>query len=253
MTARSAVLFPETTPAWLSWGLLLLCFCFLNSAAAFVDVPKLESLVTDMTGTLTPGQVQDLEHKLRDFEARKGSQIAVLIVPTTEPEDIAEFGIKVADLWRIGRKGVDDGLILIVAKDDRKFRIEVGYGLEGVMPDAVAKRITSEIIKPYFKNGDIVGGINAGVDQLMKLIEGEQLPEPTRQDTYQGGGEGAFLLVLFAGLFAGSILSSVFGRVLGAMFAGAGSTLLASALMGFGIGAILVGIIVFFLLSGRFG
>jgi uncharacterized protein len=243
------------TLAWLSWGLLLICLGFINTASAFVDVPKLESPVTDLTGTLSPTEVQALESKLLAFEKSKGSQITVLIVPTTQPEDIAEFGIKVADLWRIGRKGVDDGVIFIIAKDDRKFRLEVGYGLEGVIPDAVAKRITSEIVKPYFKNNDFTGGVNAGVDQLMKLIEGEPLPDPEHQQVQQFSqdSEGTFLFILFGGLFAGSMLSTFFGRVAGALIAGIGSTLVASAFMGLGLGSILVGIIVFFLLSARFG
>lgn len=233
----------------------MLCLLLIQPAAAFVDVPKLESPVTDLTGTLSPAQAQALESKLLAFEKTKGSQIAVLIVPTTQPEDIAEFGIKVADLWRIGRKGVDDGVIFIIAKDDRKFRLEVGYGLEGVIPDAIAKRITSEIVKPYFKNNDFTGGINAGVDQLIKLIECEPLPEPEQQpmQEFSQGGESAFLFILFGGLFVGSMLSSFFGSVPGALLAGGGSTLIASSLMGFGIGAILLGLIVFFLLSARFG
>lgn len=234
---------------------MVLWLGFINPASAFVDVPKLESPVTDLTGTLSAAEAQALESKLLAFEKAKGSQIAVLIVPTTQPEDIAEFGIKVADLWRIGRKGVDDGVIFIIAKDDRKFRLEVGYGLEGVIPDAVAKRITSEIVKPYFKNNDISGGINAGVDQLIKLIEGEPLPEPEHQPEQQfsQNGEGVFLMTLFGGLLAGSMLSSIFGRVAGALLAGIGSTIVASAFIGLGVGSIFLGLIVFFLLSARFG
>ena len=114
------------------------------------------------------------------FEAKKGSQIAVLIVPTTQPEDIAQFGIRVAEAWKIGRKNVDDGVILIVAKEDRKLRLEVGYGLEGAIPDAIAKRVIAETITPFFKKGDYAGGIDAGVTQLMQLIEGETLPEPVK-------------------------------------------------------------------------
>jgi uncharacterized protein len=234
---------------WLGFWLLFLCQ--LTSAWAFVDVPKLSSRVTDLTATLNAEQTQALESKLAAFEAKKGSQIAVLIVPTTQPEDIAEFGIKVADLWRIGRKGVDDGLILIIAKNDRKLRIEVGYGLEGVIPDAIAKRIIAETITPYFKNGDFVGGIDAGVDQIMGLIEGEQLPAPVEQHTSQQN-EGGFLFLLFGGLFAGSLLSSMFGRVAGGLMAGLGSAAIASLFMGFGIAAIMIGIIVFFLISARF-
>jgi uncharacterized protein len=226
----------------------------MASAWAYVEIPKLSARVTDLTGTLSAEQSQALESKLAAFEAKKGSQIAVLIVPTTQPEDIAEFGIKVADLWRIGRKGVDDGLILIIAKDDRKLRLEVGYGLEGVIPDAIAKRITSETIKPYFKNGDFVGGIDAGVNQIMGLIDGEQLPAPVPQSDFsQQDAEGGFIFVLFGGLFVGSLLSSMFGRATGGLIAGLGSAGVAALLMGFGLGAIMVGIIVFFLISARGG
>ena len=141
-------------------GLLLLLFA--ASAWAQVAVPELTRRVTDLTATLSAGQTAALENELAAFEARKGSQIAVLIVPTTQPEDIAQFGIRVADQWKIGRKKIDDGVILIVAKNDRKLRIEVGYGLEGAIPDAIAKRVVAETITPYFKAGDfacILGGL----------------------------------------------------------------------------------------------
>ena len=179
---------------WLGFWLLLFSQLALSETSSFVEVPKLSARVTDLTGTLSAGQAQALEAKLAAFEAKKGSQIAVLIVPTTQPEDIAEFGIKVADLWRIGRKDVDDGIILIVAKNDRKLRLEVGYGLEGVIPDAIAKRIIAETITPYFKTGDFAGGIDAGVNQIIGLIEGEQLPVPkaTQQD-YAQSDEGGFI------------------------------------------------------------
>lgn len=234
---------------WLA--LLLLCAVAFVNAGPYVEIPKLSARVTDLTGTLTPVQVETLENKLAAFEAKKGSQIAVLIVATTQPSDIAEFGIEVADLWRIGRKGVDDGLIMIVAKDDRKMRLEVGYGLEGVIPDAVAKRIIAETMTPLFKSGDYFSGINAGVDQIINLVEGEQLPAPqTRQDTQQN--DGSFLFVLFGGLFAGSLFTSLFGRALGAVIAGIASGLVAALFLGFGIGAMMVGILVFFLLAARF-
>jgi uncharacterized protein len=235
---------------WLVFWLLLLCQ--LTSAWAYVEIPKLSSRITDVTGTLSAEQTQALESKLAAFEAKKGSQIAVLIVPTTQPEDIAEFAIKVVDLWGIGRKGIDDGLILIIAKNDRKIRVEVNYGLEGVIPDAIAKRIGTETIAPYFKKNDYYGGINAGVDQILGLIEGEQLPGPTQTNTSQQG-EGGFIFLLFGGLFAGSLFSSMFGRVVGGLIAGIGSGVIAYLILGFGIGAILIGIIVFFLTSARSG
>ncbi len=233
-------------------GVCLWFILFIQISWAFVDVPKLSSRVTDLTGTLSSSQVQSLEAKLAAFEQKKGSQIAVLIVPTTQPEDIAEFGIKVADLWQIGRKGVDDGLIFIIAKDDRKIRLEVGYGLEGVIPDAIAKRIIAETVTPYFKAGDFVGGIDAGVNQIMSLIDGEQLPEPAQHMQYgEYHGEG-LIFALFGGLFVGSLFSSMFGRVIGGLLAGLSSIFIASLFLGFGLLAIIIGIIVFFLISARF-
>jgi len=235
-------------------GCSLLFFCQLAfpETPTYVEIPKLERRVTDLTDTLNVEQAQALENKLAAFEAKKGSQIAVLIIPTTQPENIDEFGIKVADLWQNGRKGVDDGLILIVAKNDRKLRLEVGYGLEGVIPDAVTRRIREETINPYFKNGDFYAGINAGVDQIIGLIEGEQLPPPKAiQQNNSQQDEGGFIFLLFGGLFAGSMLSSLFGRTTGGLIAGIGSGALAYFLLGFGIGAIIIGIIIFFLTSAH--
>ena len=163
------------------YGFGLFLLLFFTAAWAQVPVPDLSQRVTDLTATLSAEQVSALENKLAAFEAKQGSQIAVLIVPTTQPEDIAQFGIRVADAWKIGRKNVDDGVILIVAKDDRKLRLEVGYGLEGAIPDAVAKRVIAETITPYFKSGDFAGGIDAGVTQLIGLIEGESLPAPSER------------------------------------------------------------------------
>jgi uncharacterized protein len=230
-------------------GFFLLLFCMV--AWTMVGVPELSRRVTDLTGTLNAEQVNSLENKLAAFEAQKGSQIAVLIVPTTQPKDIAEFGIEVADLWQIGRKGVDDGVILIVAKDDRKMRLEVGYGLEGVIPDAVAKRVIAETITPRFQAGDFSGGIDAGVTQLMKLIEGEALPTPS-ENSGENLGEGTFMFVLIGGLIAGFALSVVMGRVMGGMLAGLGSGMAASLLMGVAFSAALfIGLMIFFIVGVR--
>ncbi len=147
-----------------------------GSAGADVAVPPLAARVTDLTGTLSGEAVNRIEGKLANLEAKKGSQIAVLIVPTTQPEEIEQFSIRVEDAWKLGRKGVDDGAYLIVAKGDRRVRIEVGYGLEGALPDATANRIIDEIITPRFKSGDFDGGIEAGVDQMIAVVNGEQLP-----------------------------------------------------------------------------
>ncbi|MGZ8903303.1 MAG: TPM domain-containing protein, partial [Methylobacter sp.] len=200
---------------------------FFTTLWAQVAVPDLSRRVTDLTGTLTTEQAKALESKLASFEAAKGSQIAVLIIPTTQPEDIAQFGIRVADAWKIGRKNIDDGVILIIAKDDRQLRLEVGYGLEGVIPDAIAKRIIAETITPYFRAGDFAGGINAGVEQVMRLIEGEPLPAPQKQPSGESG-QSAFMFILLGGLLVGFLLSVLMGRVMGGMLAGLGSGIIAA-------------------------
>ncbi|MGH8603850.1 MAG: TPM domain-containing protein, partial [Gammaproteobacteria bacterium] len=144
------------------WGAL--CFVFSSPLWAEVPIPPLTARIIDQTGTLSAAQRLDLENKLHAFESAKGSQIAVLIVPTTQPEAIEQYSMRVVEQWRLGRKGIDDGALLVVAKDDRKLRIEVGYGLEGVLTDATSKRIISEVITPLFKAGDFHAGIAAGVD-----------------------------------------------------------------------------------------
>lgn len=210
----------------------LLAVCAL-SAWAQVAVPSLSRRVTDLTATLTAEQVAALENKLAAFEAQKGSQIAVLIVPTTEPEDIAQFGIRVADQWKIGRKKIDDGVILIVAKNDRRMRIEVGYGLEGAIPDAIARRVIAETITPFFKAGDFYGGIDAGVQQLMRLIEGEPLPAPAAAPAETGTDDGAFLVLIVGGIVVGWLLSALMSRPAAGGIAALGSGAVGAFLLGF--------------------
>ena len=209
-------------------GFFLLLFAL--SASAQVAVPDLSRRVTDLTATLSADQAAALENKLAAFETQKGSQIAVLILPTTQPEDIAQFGIRVAEQWKIGRAKIDDGVILIVAKDDRTLRLEVGYGLEGAIPDAIAKRVIAETITPYFKTGDFYGGIEAGVQQLMRLIEGESLPPPRapRQDA----SEAAFVLLIVGGLIAGWLLSLLMSRPVAGGIAALGSGAMGALLLG---------------------
>src|SRR5882757_9395695 len=158
--------------------LLALLLCFSFAAAAEVAVPPLSGRVVDQTGTLSSGDIASLTQTLKDLQTRKGSQIAVLIVPTTDLESIEQFSIRVAEAWKIGRKKIDDGALLVVAKNDRHLRIEVGYGLEGALTDATTKRITDEDITPKFKSGDFAGGISAGVDRMIRVIDGEKLPAP---------------------------------------------------------------------------
>ena len=165
---------------------LLLCWAF--AAFADVAVPPLTGRVVDQTGTLSAGDVAALTQTLKGLELRKGSQVVVLIVPTTEPETIEQYSIRVAEAWKIGRKKIDDGALLVVAKNDRKLRIEVGYGLEGALNDVTARRIIDEIITPKFRSGDFAGGISAGVDRIIGVIDGEPLPAPEPQQSFGGGG-----------------------------------------------------------------
>jgi uncharacterized protein len=210
-------------------GLFLLFFAL--TAWAQVAVPELSRRVTDLTATLNAEQVAALENRLAAFEAQKGSQIAVLFVPTTQPEDIAAFAIRVAEQWKIGREKVDDGVILIVARNDRTLRLEVGYGLEGAIPDAIAKRVIAETITPYFKAGDFYGGIEAGVQQLMRLIEGEPLPPRAA-----GPGEGddaIFGFLVIGGVVAGWLLSTLMSRPAAGGVAALGSGAAGAFLLGF--------------------
>jgi uncharacterized protein len=197
---------------------LLLSFAL---ARADVAVPPLTARVTDLTGTLSGGAVARIEAKLAAFEAQKGSQLAVLIVPSTQPEEIEQYGIRVAEAWKLGRKGVDDGAILIVAKNDRRARIEVGQGLEGALPDAIANRIIGETITPHFKLSDFDGGVEAGVDQMISVVNGEPLPAPDKKWERHGSGLGNLLPFLLVVVFVASgVLRSMFGRLFGSVATG---------------------------------
>jgi uncharacterized protein len=196
-------------------------------AQALQPIPAPEARVIDLTGTLTAEQQAALEQKLAAFSARKGAQVGVLLVPTTEPEAIEQYAIRVYDQWKLGRAEVDDGALLLVAKNDRALRIEVGYGLEGALPDAIANRIIDETVVPLFKQGDFYGGIEAGLDRMIAVIDGEPLPPPDRTWTGTRPILDAlpFLLVV---LFVGSaILRAIFGRTLGSFFAGGAAGALA--------------------------
>jgi uncharacterized protein len=228
-----------------------------------VAVPSLQTRVTDTTGTLTPGQARELEQTLRDFEARKGSQIAVLIVPTTQPETIEQYGIRVADQWKLGRKRTDDGAILIVAKNDRALRIEVGYGLEGALTDATSSRIIDEVIVPRFRQGDFAGGIADGVNRMIQVIDGEPLPKPHADFGAQGdSGQESFgfrqyaPVVFVLALFLGGLLRSALGKVPGALVTGGVLGFLAWLLAGVLSMAVIAGFIAFLvtlLTGGMFG
>jgi uncharacterized protein len=237
--------------------MLLFASCMALSALAHAEVlpvPALKTRVTDLTNTLSQAEQAQLEQKLAAFEAKKGSQIALLIVPSTQPEDIAQYSIRVVERWKIGREKVDDGVLVLVAKDDHKLRIEVGYGLEGAIPDLYAKRIISEVISPKFKQGDFFGGLDAGVDKLIGLIEGEPLPAPS---SVASGGMGVMdilPMLLFGGLITGLILRSMFGTFFGSALNGGlmgGVVWLLGVALG---GAAIFGVIAFFItmmLGGR--
>jgi uncharacterized protein len=235
----------------LARGLLLLAF-FLASPAihAEVAVPPLTARVTDLTGTLSPSQRDALEQELRTFETRKGSQIAVLIVPTTKPESVEQYSMRVAETWKLGRKGarggrIDDGVLLLIAKDDRALRIEVGYGLEGVIPDAVANRVIDEIIVPFFKQGDFYGGIQAGVSRLTRLVDGEPLPPPQARDRSWSGIADLLPVAFIAVMIGGGFLGSLLGRLIGAAVSGGIVGVVFWITIGSLLGALAAGVVVF--------
>jgi uncharacterized protein len=168
---------------------LLVLFCATAVAAQNLQpVPPFEAHVTDLTGTLTAGQQAELDQKLAAFEQRKGSQVALLIVATTAPEAIEQYSIRVAAAWKLGRAKPDDGVLLLVALQDRALRIEVGYGLEGALPDAIARRIVDDTIKPLFRQGNVYAGVDAGLQQIMSVVDGEALPPPDRN--WHGPADG---------------------------------------------------------------
>lgn len=228
----------------LLWALFGLLACLLmaggpvSAAAETPPVPALTQRVTDLTGTLAPAQRQALDDELAALQARKGAQLAVLIVPSTGAESIEQFATRVFEQWRLGRGKIDDGVLFVVAKNDRAMRIEVGYGLEGAISDVLAGRIIREQVIPHFQQDDYAAGIQAGVQALVALIDGEALPPPPRQQS-QASSDGSlwenlldvglFLLVvlvaappLVGGLFAGVVGGFVSGSLLVGLGAGVG-------------------------------
>ena len=197
-------------------------------AQGLLPIPALTARVIDQTATLDAAQRSGLETKLAAFEQRKGSQIVVLMVPSTAPEDIASYTQRVGDTWKIGRKGVGDGLLVIVAKDDRKMRIATAKALEGAVPDLAAVRIIDEEMKPRFRNNDFAGGLNAAVDRLIGLVDGEPLPEPSRDIGSGGSNSDDFdwenlAIFLFVGVFVGApIARAILGKTMGSVAMGGG-------------------------------
>ncbi len=201
---------------------LLLGGAVMTEARAQIALPAYETRVTDLTGTLTAVQQAALEEKLAAFERRKGAQIAVLILPTTGQEDIAQFGIRLAEAWQLGRAKPDDGAIFIIARDDRTMRIEVGRGLEGALTDITVSRILNDTVVPLFRAGDFHGGVNAGVDQILRVVDGESLP--ATDQSWKKGADGAvpWPVLLFGGVMLASFLRPMIGRGPGAGVAGLG-------------------------------
>ncbi len=228
----------------------LLAVTALGHAQDVLPVPPLSGRVIDQTGTLTAAQTEAMSAKLAALESKRGSQLVVLMVPSTQPEDIAAYGQRVADAWKIGRLTVGDGLLIVVAKDDRRVRIEVAKSLEGAVPDLAAKQVISEVISPAFRKGDYAGGLNAAIDRLDARIGNEGLPEPSSasKGALPPSGHGFNLQDLAIFLFVavpviGAVLTGIFGRKLGSLATagaagGMGWWLSASVLVAAGVGVV---------------
>jgi uncharacterized protein len=226
--------------------LLLLLACALAQAQQLAPVPTLDSPVIDTTGTLDAATKQALEAQALALQQRKGSQLQVLMVPTVQPEDIAQYAVRAFEQWKLGRKGVDDGVLLVVAKDDHRVRIEVGYGLEGAIPDATSERVIQEYLVPKFRADDYAGGITDATAVLVKLIDGEPLPAPMADNRGKPDRGGDFIFALFAAFIVAQVVRGIFSRaptmlrgLVGAGAAGGVAWLISSLLLVGGIGALI--------------
>lgn len=217
-------------------GLLLLAVCLVGFVAepahaqAVRPVPALLARVMDQTGTLSAQDAAALENKLAAFEQARGTQVVVLLVPTTTPEDITDFTQRVGDAWKIGRRDVGDGVLFVIAKDDRRLRIAPAKALEGAIPDLMAKRIIDQAVTPAFRRGDFAAGIDAGVDQILALVSGEALPLPepavsSGPDTISGSD--LLIFMVFAVPIISTVLRGMFGNKLGTLLGGAAAGALA--------------------------
>ena len=232
----------------LRWVALVACLLGGSAlTAAQVPVPALTGHVIDQTGTLTPEQKAALEQTLAAFEARKGSQLAVLMVASTAPEEVEQYALRVAEQWKLGRKKVDDGAILVVAKNDRAMRIEVGYGLEGALSDLTSKRIISETILPRFKSQDFYGGITAGVAQIILVVDGESLPAPSARPSAGAGDVQQYAPMLFiVALAVGGVLRAALGKVPGSLVTGGVVAVIAWFVVGAISMALVAGVVALF-------
>ena len=233
---------------------LLIALCLPQLTQAQQAVPNLSARVIDQTGTLSSSEVASLDQVLSAFEKRKGSQLAVLIVKTTAPESIEQYGIRVADQWKLGRKKIDDGAILIIAKADRTLRIEVGYGLEGALTDATSKRIIDDIIVPRFKQQDFYGGVVAGIQAIIAVVDGEPLPLPAKNDQFTEDDVFQVLPVVFiAALILGGIMRAILGHMKGALVTGGFIALMAWFVLGTISLALVAGFVAFVVALSGFG
>jgi uncharacterized protein len=240
--ARRALCVTALAAVWLTAPLV--------PAGAQQVVPPLTGHLVDTTGTLSDEARATLDTKLTAFEERKGSQIAVLLVGTTAPEAIEQYSLRVAEQWGIGRAGVDDGVVLVVALDDRRMRFEVGYGLEGAVPDALARRIIAETIAPRFYEGDYAGGLDAGLDALIGLIDGEPLPVPVAREP-EFEPFAALPVILFLSVFLAPLFRRVFGSLFGAATLGAGAGVIVWLISSLVVAGVFIGAMVFvFALAG---
>ena len=188
-----------------------------------IPVPKLTGHVVDLTGTLTSPERERIDAKLRDFEQSRGSQVAVLLVPSIGPEAIEDFATRVTDAWQLGRKGVDDGVLFVIAKQERKMRVHTGRGVQGTLTDVASKRIVADIVAPRFRTGDFAGGIDEAVDAIMKSIEGESLPAPSKTPQRKVGTVSSYGDFIWIAFFLVPVVAMVLRGIVG-RFAGAGLT-----------------------------
>jgi uncharacterized protein len=226
------------------------------------SVPTLSARVTDVTGTLSAGERQALEAKLADWEARTTNQLAVLIVPTTKPETIEEYSLRVAEAWKIGQKGKDNGAVFVIAKNDKQMRIEVGYGLEGELTDVAARRVIGDTVAPLFSRGQFAAGIDAGVDRIIAVVGGTDTPPPNKESR-RGRSRGGFdigtlaLILLVAvpalGAILRSILGNVGGSVAGTAIVGGAAWLFAGSLIIAAVAAIIAFVVISFSAFGGRG
>lgn len=237
--------------------LAILLLLFLPCAAYSLDIPPLRSHVNDYAGILSPAAVQELERALSDFERSDSTQIVVLTVPTLEGENLEEYSIKVAEAWRIGQKGLDNGAIILVAKQERKIRIEAGRGLEGKLTDLMSGRIIRSEITPRFKADDFDGGVMAGVAAVMKVVKGEYKAQPRDLRHGKKGAPPIFTLLIF--LLVACVFLGAISRVLGGLAGAVGLPLVAFltfpglallVLAGLGVAGFIVGLLLTFLFGG---